>query len=116
MSLHRVVYLLAAGSLIALILLCLLWELYIAPLRVGGSLLALKALPLLLPLTGVLTQRVYSYQWAILLILFYFSEGVMRLFDQTLASQICAAFEMVFALIFFLCSIIFIRHFPKKYA
>jgi len=37
-------------SLIALIFLCLAWELALAPIRPGGSSLALKALPLLLPL------------------------------------------------------------------
>ena len=40
---------LAAGSLLALIALCLAWELVLAPLRPGGSWLALKALPLCIP-------------------------------------------------------------------
>jgi uncharacterized membrane protein len=39
----------SALSLVALILLRLGWELWLAPLRPGGSLLALKALPLALP-------------------------------------------------------------------
>ena len=37
---------LAVGSLLGLIVLSLVWELWAAPLRPGGSLLALKALPL----------------------------------------------------------------------
>ena len=40
----------ASASLAALILLCLAWELWLAPLRPGGSYLALKALPLVFPL------------------------------------------------------------------
>ena len=52
----------AITSLIALILLTLAWELWLAPLREGGSLLALKAVLLLLPLFGVLRGRVYTYQ------------------------------------------------------
>ena len=40
---------LAVGSLLGLILLSLVWELLAAPLRPGGSWLALKALPLCMP-------------------------------------------------------------------
>ena len=46
-----------AASLIALIFLGLAWELWLAPLKPGGSLLALKVLPLLVPLFGVLRGR-----------------------------------------------------------
>ncbi|MBC7781339.1 MAG: DUF2069 domain-containing protein [Proteobacteria bacterium] len=69
---------LSIASLIALIALALAWELVIAPLRPGGSLLALKALPLLVPLFGILRGRRYTYQWAPMLVLAYFAEGVMR--------------------------------------
>ncbi|HEY5929813.1 MAG TPA: DUF2069 domain-containing protein, partial [Burkholderiales bacterium] len=44
----------AIASLVALIALCLAWELWLAPLRQGGSALAFKALPLLLPMFGIL--------------------------------------------------------------
>jgi len=40
------------ASLIALIILCLAWELWLAPLRPGGSSLVFKVLPLLLPLAA----------------------------------------------------------------
>ena len=52
-----------AASLIALIFLCLAWELWLAPLRPGGSWLALKILPLMAPLFGILRNRVYTFQW-----------------------------------------------------
>ena len=52
--------------------------LWLAPLRPGGSLLVLKVLPLLIPLTGILRGRVYTYQWASMLILAYFAEGIVR--------------------------------------
>src|SRR3546814_16201566 len=65
----------ASVSLIALIVLCLAWELKIAPLSPGGSLLVLKVLPLLLPLRGVLKGQLYTLQWAAMLILLYFMEG-----------------------------------------
>ncbi len=69
---------LAIGSLLALIGLALAWELVIAAGPEGPGLLALKALPLLLPLFGILRGRRYTYQWAPMLVLVYFVEGIMR--------------------------------------
>ena len=63
----------ASLALVALIGLCLAWELWLAPLRPSGSWLALKALPLALPLTGVFLGKRYTYQWASMLILAYFA-------------------------------------------
>jgi uncharacterized membrane protein len=53
----------AVGSLLALIALCLAWELWLAPARVGGSWLVLKTLPLLAPLFGLLHGRRRTFQW-----------------------------------------------------
>lgn len=72
----RKLNLLAASSLVALIFLCLAWELWWAPLRPGGSWLALKALPLLAPLFGVLHGQRYTHQWTSLLALTYLTEGL----------------------------------------
>ena len=47
----------AVGSLLALIALGLAWELWLAPLRPGGPWLAIKVLPLRLPLPGLLKHR-----------------------------------------------------------
>lgn len=69
---------LAVGSLLALIALCLAWELVLAPLRPGGSWFALKALPLCLPLAGLLKNRLYTYRWVSLVVWLYFIEGVVR--------------------------------------
>ena len=69
---------LAVASLLALIVLCLAWELFLAPLRPGGSWLALKALPLCIPLAGFLKNRMYTYRWVSLLVWLYFTEGVVR--------------------------------------
>jgi uncharacterized membrane protein len=105
----------ASVSLVALIALCLLWELKIAPLRPGGSLLVLKALPLLLPLRGVLKGQLYTLQWASMLILLYFMEGVVRAWsDPSPASAVMAGLEIVFSLAFYLCAICYLR--PAKRA
>ena len=63
-------------------MLCLAWEMWLAPLRPGGSLLALKALPLSLAIPGVLNGRRYTYQWSLMLILAYFAEGVTRAWSE----------------------------------
>ncbi|MGE4371262.1 MAG: DUF2069 domain-containing protein [Burkholderiaceae bacterium] len=103
----------ASFSLIALIVLCLVWEFYAAPLRPGGSLLALKVLPLLLPLRGVLRGSLYTMQWAAMLILLYFMEGVVRAWsDPSPASAMMAGLEIVFSLVFYVCAILYLR--PAK--
>ncbi|HQQ71849.1 MAG TPA: DUF2069 domain-containing protein, partial [Alicycliphilus sp.] len=53
-------------------------ELWLAPLRPGGSWLALKAVPLAVPLAGLLKRRMYTYRWVSLLVWLYFTEGVVR--------------------------------------
>ena len=70
--------LLAVASLLGLILLGLAWELWLAPLRPGGSWLALKVLPLCIPLAGLLKNRMYTYRWVSLMVWLYFTEGVVR--------------------------------------
>jgi uncharacterized membrane protein len=99
----------AAGSLAALIALCLAWELWLAPLRPGGSLMALKALPLALPLRGVVAGRRYTFQWASMLILAYFTEGVVRAWGERGAGQALAAAEIVLSLVFFVAAVTYAR-------
>ncbi len=101
--------LLASASLVALIALSLLWEGWLAPLRPGGSLLVLKAVPLLLPLRGILKGRRYTYQWACMFILLYFTEGAVRAYaDRGLSASLAAA-EVALTLVFFFSTIFFAR-------
>jgi uncharacterized membrane protein len=105
----RVLRLTASSSLIALILLCLLWEGWLAPLRPGGSLLILKAVPLLLPLRGVLKGNRYTYQWACMFILLYFTEGAVRAWADLGVSAGFAMIEVALTLIFFSATVMFAR-------
>lgn len=105
----RQLQLLASISLIALILLCLAWEGWLAPLRPGGSLLILKAVPLLLPLFGILNGRRYTYQWACMFILLYFTEGVVRAWADAGLSGRLAFIEIALTVTFFLCAIAYAR-------
>lgn len=105
----------AIASLVGLIVLCLVWELGLAPLRPGGSLLVLKVLPLLLPLRGVLKGSVYTLQWASMLILLYFMEGVVRAYsDPSPLSAMLGGVEVVLSLVFYLCAILYVM--PAKKA
>lgn len=101
--------LIASASLIGLIVLCLAWELWLAPLRPGGSWLALKALPLLLPLFGILHGRRRAHQWSSVLILLYLLEGLTRLLTDTGPSRWLAAGETLLAGIFFAAALAFAR-------
>jgi uncharacterized membrane protein len=100
---------LAAASLVALIVLCLAWELWLAPLRPGGSLVALKALPLALPLAGVLARRRYTYQWSSLLILGYFAEGATRAWSDAGLSQKLAWLEIALSVAYFAAAVSYAR-------
>ena len=106
----KTLYLLASGSLLALILLSLLWELWLAPLHPGGSWLVFKVVPLFLPVAGILKGRRYTYQWSSMLILFYFIEGVVRMFSNTGTAAALARVETGLALVFFLSAMFYAKY------
>ena len=99
----------SSAALVALMFLCLAWELWLAPLRTGGSSLAFKALPLLLPLFGVLRGKRYTYQWSSMLILAYFTEGVVRAWSERGAGQALALAEIVLSVVFFTAAVFYAR-------
>jgi len=101
--------LVASTSLIALIFLCVAWELWLAPFRTGGSMLVLKVLPLMAPLFGVLRGKRYTYQWASMLILAYFCEGVVRAWAEQGMTRWLASVELSLAVIFFVSAVAFAR-------
>lgn len=105
----RTCHYVAITSLILLIALCLAWETILAPLRPGGSWLMLKAVPLLVPLFGILRGKRYTYQWASMFVLFYFTEGVVRAWsDRGLSAQLALA-EVVLSVMFFVAAIFYAR-------
>ena len=91
----------AAASLLGLIVLGVLWEMVLAPIRPGGSLLALKVLPLILPLAGVLKNRMYTYRWLSLLVWLYFTEGVVRAWSDKPPGNYLAMIEIFLCLVLF---------------
>lgn len=105
----RALHACSVATLLALIFLCLAWELWLAPLRPGGSWLALKAVPLLAPLFGILHGRVLTFRWAPVLAIGYFVEGAVRAYAEAGVSKWLALGEVAIALLFFACAIGYLR-------
>jgi len=90
---------LAVGSLVAMIVLGLAWELWLAP--TGSGTLAVKVLPLFIPLLGLLRHRLYTYRWVSLLVWLYFAEGVVRAYSESGLSALLAATQVLLSLVLF---------------
>ena len=98
----------SSAALLALIVLCVLWEGWLAPLRPGGSWLILKAVPLLPAVFGVLRGRRYTSQWLSMLSLLYFTEGVLRASDPGLIG-VFALVEVALSVILFFSTMLHAR-------
>lgn len=101
------------GAWLALIALGLGWELVLAPLRPGGSWLALKIVPMLLPLPALLRGSAYAMQLALFIVLLFVLEGAVRIFEPLPAGGL-AALELLLTALFFVAAIVYLR--PMKLA
>ena len=99
----------AVASLLGLIVLGLAWELWLAPLRPGGSWWALKVLPLCIPVAGLLKRRMYTYRWVSLLVWPYFIEGVVRATSEHGPGVPLAALETLLTLVLFAACVLHVR-------
>lgn len=97
----------AVAALLALIALCLAWELWLAP--TGGGTLALKALPLTLALAGLLKRRMYTYRWLSLLVWLYVLEGLVRATSERGTSAVLAMAEIAIGLVLFAACALHVR-------
>jgi uncharacterized membrane protein len=95
------------GLLAALVLLGLVWELWLAP--TGSRALALKVLPLVLPLSGVLGMQLRSFRVLSLLVWVYVAEGAMRAMSDRGVSAQLAALEVVLCFALFAACVLHIR-------
>jgi uncharacterized membrane protein len=100
---------LAVGSLMGLIALGLGWELWWSPLRPGGSWLAIKVLPLCLPLAGLLKNRMYTYRWVSLMVWLYFTEGAVRAYSDKAPGNYLAMVEVFLCLTLFTACALHVR-------
>ena len=99
----------ASATLVALIFLCVAWELFLAPIKPGGSWLVLKVAPLMAALFGVLRARRYTLQWTTLAIWFYVAEGATRAWTDGGLSSRLAAIELALALAYFGAAVTYLR-------
>ena len=99
----------AVASVLGLIVLGLAWELWLAPLRPGGSWWALKVLPLCIPVAGLLKRRMYTYRWVSLLVWPYFIEGVVRATSERGPSVPLAVIEILLTLVLFAACALHVR-------
>jgi len=99
----------AVAVTLALIALGLAWELWLAPLRPGGSWWAIKVLPLCLPLPGLLKNRMYTYRALSLLVWLYATEGLVRVGSDRGLSQWLAGLEVLLCVALFVACTIHIR-------
>lgn len=110
---NRAAALSATTALVALTGLCVAWEWWLAPLRPGGSALVLKAVPLLLALPGVWRRRLYTLQWASMLILLYFAEGIVRGWSDRGMSAGLGWLETALSAVFFVGALAYVAPFKR---
>ncbi|MCA3183977.1 MULTISPECIES: DUF2069 domain-containing protein [unclassified Cupriavidus] len=115
LSLHsQALWRLSLSSLVALIALCIGWEWFLAPLRPGGSWLVLKFVLLLPVLRGVWTRNRYTMQWSSMLILLYFTEGIVRATSDRAPSSWLAWGEVALTVLFFTATILYLRPYKRR--
>jgi len=105
----NVVRWLTFGCVLGLILLGVLWELKLAPLKGGTGMLAFKVVPLAFGVMGVVKHRMYTYRWLSLLVWLYFTEGTMRATSDTGLSQVLAGIEVVLSVVLFTACAVYVR-------
>jgi len=98
---------LALGGLIGLFVLCLAWELWLAP--TGSGTLAIKALPLLAPMAGLWRWRLYTFRWLSLMVWLYFLEGAVRATSEKAPGAWLAAVEVALCIIIFAACTMHVR-------
>ncbi|MDB5945595.1 MAG: hypothetical protein JWQ33_621 [Ramlibacter sp.] len=99
----------AVACVLGLIVLGLAWELWLAPVRGGRGMLALKVLPLCFPLAGLLRNRMYTYRWLSLLLWLYFVEGAVRASSDRGPGRWLAAIEVALCLLLFAACALHVR-------
>ena len=98
---------LALVSLILLFVLCLAWELWLAP--TGRGTLAIKALPLLLPMLGLWRYRLYTFRWLSLMVWLYFAEGAVRATSEHGMAALLATAEVALSVAIFVACAMQVR-------
>jgi uncharacterized membrane protein len=89
----------ALASLLALIVLGLAWELWLAP--TGGRTWAIKVLPLAFAVVGITRFRMVTHRWLSLLLWLYVAEGLVRGVTERGLSMTLAWLQVLLCLVLF---------------
>jgi uncharacterized membrane protein len=98
---------LAFVSVVGLIIVGLAWELWLAP--TGSGTWAVKVLPLLLCIGGLMRHRLYTFRWLSLLVWLYFLEAIVRAITEGGWSQAMALLQLVLSLVLFGACSLYVR-------
>ena len=98
---------LAFASLIGLVVVGLAWELWLAP--TGSGTWAVKVLPLLLCIGGLMRHRLYTFRWLSLLVWLYFLEAIVRAMTEGGWSQAMALLQLALSLLLFGACSLYVR-------
>ena len=107
-SAHRTAFV----CMLLLVILCISWEWFLAPLRPGGSWLVLKAIPIALTLRGLYRSDNYTMQASSMLILLYLAEGLVRWMDPW-PNLILSIIEITLCMIIFMSLLSHLRPLKK---
>jgi uncharacterized membrane protein len=101
---------LAFACALGLVVLGLAWELWLAPLRPGGTVWALKVVPIALALPGLFLRRMYTYRWTSLLVWLYFTEGVVRANGKGLGDSLpLGLLAVLLSIVLFIACVLHVR-------
>lgn len=102
-------------SALLLCLLALYWELLGAPLRPGGSLIALKVVPLVLCLPALWRSSLYAMQGVSMLVLLYMAEAIIRAMGEPYPSAGYAWAAFILSWLCFFTCILYVRPYKKAF-
>lgn len=98
---------LALGGLLALIALGLAWELWLAP--TGSGTWAVKVLPLMLCVPGLMRHRLFTFRALALLLWLYVLEAAVRATSEAGVSRTLAVMQLVLSVALFAACCVYIR-------
>lgn len=102
-----------AACLVALVFLGMAWELFLAPIRPGGTWWVLKVVPLMAALPGVLRERRYTVQWSTLIIWLYAAEGAARAYTDPGLGAALALAQFLLAVAYFFAAVAWLKVMPR---
>jgi uncharacterized membrane protein len=97
----------ALASVLGLVALGLAWELWLAP--TGSGTWAVKVVPLLFCIAGLLRHRLYTFRWLSLLVWLYALEAMTRGIVETGLSQALALGQLALSLVLFAACAMYVR-------